>query len=300
MEAGMLIFVHPSAEHLARPVLRALGAARGDYEFRRFPDGEAYLRLSSACASRDVGVLATLTTPDDKLLPIAFLTDTARARGARSVGLIAPYLAYMRQDSRFRDGEALTSATFARLLSSSLDWLATIDPHLHRYDSLAEVYAIPTRAIEAAPAIARWVAAEVERPLLVGPDAESAQWVERVAELLGAPCTVLTKERRGDRDVEVSPVDLASFRDHTPVVLDDIISTGHTMLAALERLREAGARPAISIGIHAVFADTAFARLAERSRVVSCNTIVHPSNAIDVSAELAAGVALLLESLPGR
>jgi ribose-phosphate pyrophosphokinase len=296
----MLIYVHPSAEHLATPVVRALGATRADYEFRRFPDGEAYLRLGSVCEGRDVGVLATLTTPDDKLLPIAFLSDTARARGARSVGLIAPYLAYMRQDSRFRDGEALTSATFARILSSSIDWLATVDPHLHRYDSLAQVYAIPTRTIESAPAIARWVAAEVERPLLVGPDAESAQWVERVAELAGAPCTVLTKQRRGDRDVEVSPVDLSPWREHTPVVLDDIISTGHTMLAALERLREADARSAISIGIHAVFADTAFDKVAALSRVVSCNTIAHPSNAIDISAELAAGVAGLLASLPGQ
>ena len=184
--------------------MAALGAERGDHELRRFPDGEAYVRVRSGCADRDVLLLSSLTQPDDKLLPLAFLADAARDGGARRVGLVAPYLSYLRQDHRFHAGEAVTSRTFARLLSSCVDWLATIDPHLHRYRELAEVYSVPAQVIPSAPAIAGWIRREVERPLLIGPDAESAQWVERIAELAAAPSTVQVKLRRGDRDVSVS------------------------------------------------------------------------------------------------
>lgn len=62
----------------------------------------------------------------------------------------------MRQDKRFRPGEAITSRTYARLLSSSLDFLVTVDPHLHRWHSLDELFAIRTRVVAAAPAIAGW------------------------------------------------------------------------------------------------------------------------------------------------
>jgi ribose-phosphate pyrophosphokinase len=84
-------------------------------------------------------------------LPLLFAADTARDLGARRIGLVAPYLAYMRQDIRFHAGEAVTSRTFAAILSRHLDWLVTVDPHLHRYHELSEIYRIPTQVVHAAP-----------------------------------------------------------------------------------------------------------------------------------------------------
>jgi ribose-phosphate pyrophosphokinase len=149
--------------------------------------------------------------------------------------LVAPYLAYMRQDKRFKPGEAVTSRSYARLLSGHFDFLVTVDPHLHRWHSLDQIYTVPpgggSRAANRPLAGAAHCA-----PLLVGPDSESAQWVAEVARLAGAPWTVMAKTRRGDRDVRVKLAARGPWPGHTPVLLDDIVSTGHTMVAAAAAL----------------------------------------------------------------
>src|SRR6185503_12811188 len=121
-------------------------------------------------------ILCTLADPDAKFLPLIFAAATARELGAARVGLVAPYLAYMRQDRRFNPGEAVTSRYVAKLISGAFDWLVTVDPHLHRYGALGEIYTIPTRAIHAAPLMSDWIRRNVPDPLIVGPDSESEQW----------------------------------------------------------------------------------------------------------------------------
>jgi ribose-phosphate pyrophosphokinase len=233
-----------------------------------------------------------LGRPDDKFLPLMFAAAAARELDAAKVGLVSPYLAYMRQDRRFQPGEAVTSTYFARLLSSQIDWLVTVDPHLHRRESLAEIYSIPTQVMHAAPLISDWIRAEVKRPLLIGPDSESEQWVAAVACNAGAPHVVLWKMRRGDRDVEVSVPDVARWRDHTPVLVDDIVSTGRTMIETIGHLKREGMQPPVCIGVHGIFAVEAFSDLmaAGAGRVVTTNTIPHMTNSIDVTALLAHGV----------
>ena len=257
-------------------------------EFRQFPDGELYVRIGGALAD-DVAIVGNASS--DNFLRVAFLAGTARDLGATRVGLVAPYLAYMRQDSRFKPGEGVTARYFARLVSSTVDWMVTVDPHLHRFESLTHVYTIPTMIARAAPAIAQWIAREVDRPVLVGPDAESAQWVSAVAERCGAPFMILEKTRRGDRDVSVSAPD-GAWNGHTPVVIDDIVSTGRTMIEATRQLRAAGSAPPMCIAIHAVFADALNDTLIDAGArgIVTCNTIAHATNRICVADQLAATV----------
>ena len=238
---------------------------------------------------------SALDRPDAKFLPLIFAANTARDLGASKIGLIAPYLAYMRQDRRFHPGEAITSRSMARLLSANFDWLVTVDPHLHRYKSLGEIYSIPTRVLHAAPLIADWIAANVEKPVLIGPDAESAQWVGDVAGQVGAPFTVLEKTRRGDRDVEVRIRDGHAISGRAPVLIDDIISSGQTMLKAVRLLRQTTAIAPVCVAVHGVFAQGADEMLqAEGARLVTSNSVPHPTNAIDVSALLAEGMAALV------
>lgn len=291
-----VIFALPGNDALAAALAQHLGAELGRTEQRRFPDGESYSRLDTDVAGRHVVIAATLHNPDARFLPLAFLAATARELCARRVGLVAPYLAYMRQDARFRPGEAITSRLFARMLSNEIDWLVTVDPHLHRYPSLKTVYPIDTDVVAAAPAIAEWIKLNVERPLVIGPDEESAQWVSAVALAAGAPHVVLRKVRRGDRDVEVSLPEVERWRDRTPVLVDDIISTARTLAAAARHLRVAGMAPPVCIGAHAVFAGDAYEALlaAGVSRIVTCNTIPHASNAIDVVTALAEPVRVWL------
>ena len=267
-------------------------AKRGAVTLRRFPDGETYVRVESSIRGRALALVCTLDRPDDKVLPLLFLAATARDLGAASVGLVAPYLAYMRQDRRFADGEGVTSSYFASLLSGSVDWLVTVDPHLHRRASLDEIYTIPTEVVHAAPRVAEWIRTNVRRPLLVGPDSESAQWITAVAEAAGAPSLVLAKVRRGDRDVAVIVPDVERWHDHTPVLVDDIVSTARTMIATMGHLKRAGLPAPVCVGVHAVFAPGAYdeLRVAGAATIVTCNTIPHVSNIIDLSGDLARAV----------
>jgi ribose-phosphate pyrophosphokinase len=291
-----ILFALPGNEPMARTLADQAGLTLGTIELHRFPDGESLVRLQTPVAAHDVVLVCTLDRPDTKVLPLLFAAATARELGARRVGLVAPYLAYMRQDRAFRASEGVTSSYFARMLSAAFDWLVTVDPHLHRRHSLDEIYSMPSRVLHAAPLVARWIAAEVPDAVLIGPDEESEQWVGAVAAAASVPHTVLAKQRRGDRDVRVSTFDLSRWSDRTPVLLDDIVSTARTMIRTVEQLRRGSARRPICVAVHAIFADGAYDELnaAGAGLVVSCNTVLHQSNLIDVAPLVAEGLAAML------
>jgi ribose-phosphate pyrophosphokinase len=282
----------PGNEGATSALARGIPADLAVPEIRHFPDGELYVRLELDVNSRQVGIVCTLDRPDQKLVSLIFLARLARDLGASRVGIIAPYLAYMRQDRRFQPGEAESSLYFADLLSRAFDWLVTVDPHLHRHNSLAEIYTIPAHAAASAPIVSQWIRTHVAQPALIGPDSESKQWVESVAAQAGAPFVLLAKQRLGDREVRVSVPDPARLEGRTPVLVDDIVSTGRTMIESAKHLRAAGLPAPVCIGIHAVFAEGAYAALqaAGAARIVTTNTIPHVSNGIDVTPILAEAV----------
>jgi len=286
--SALHIIAMPRNEPLAASLAQLLGAEPGQLELRTFPDGETYLRFLTDIAGLSIIIVCTLDRPNDKLLPLIFASATARELGATKVGLVAPYLAYMRQDRRFNPGEAVTSREVAELISNAFDWLVTVDPHLHRYGSLAEIYRIPTRVVHAAPLVSQWIAANVPLPLIIGPDSESAQWVSAVAKAAGAPFTVLEKVRHGDRDVEISKNNLRDLSGRTPVLVDDIVSTGRTIIETVRQIRPLAASLPVCIAVHGIFADDSDQLLTSAgTRVVTSNSIPHSSNAIDLHSAIA-------------
>jgi ribose-phosphate pyrophosphokinase len=283
----------PDDRPLAAAVAKRLGVRLGNLAWRHYPDGESLITIDDDIAGADVVLFARLNSPDRKALPLWFAAQTARELGARRVGLVAPYLAYMRQDARFHAGESISANAFAKFLEQAVDWLVTVDPHLHRIAALGDVLRIPATAVAAAPQLANWIRNEVARPILIGPDGESAQWVAEVARVAGVPHEVLRKNRRGDRDVEVSLPDSGRLRGHTPVLVDDIVSTGRTLVAALEHLHPLPLPPAVCVVIHAIFAGDAWQALqrAGAGRIVSTDSIIHPTNAISLAEPIATAVA---------
>ena len=292
-----VVFAMPGNETMARSLSTHLSAELGTREIRQFPDGESYVRLDTPVENRVVILVCTLDRPDAKFLPLTFMAATARELGAARVGLVCPYLAYMRQDRRFHSGEAVTSVYFSKFLGGVFDWLVTVDPHLHRHHSLGEIVPVPAFAAHAAPLLASWVRANVPNPILIGPDSESEQWVAEVAADARAPYAVLEKTRKGDRDVEIAIPDLGANQDRTPVLVDDIISTGRTMIEAIRGLARKGYQRPVCLGVHAVFAGDAYLALrdAGAASVVTCNTIPHPSNAIETTEIIADAARKLIE-----
>jgi len=269
---------------LVKTLSQQLNASIGEYNTRQFPDGESYIRLLSDIQNKHCIVVADLSHPNKKYLPLLFLVDTLKELGAASVGLVAPYLSYMRQDRRFVDGEAITSKIFARSLSAHIDYLVTVDPHLHRYHSLDEIYNVPSKVIQGAPALANWLKNQ-ENLLLVGPDEESEQWVAGIASYSKHPFIIGKKNRYGDRNVEIKLPDISPYLDRTAVIIDDVISSGQTVLCCIGELQKQGLKSIKCAAIHGIFADNSDKTLLETglSALVTTNTIVHNSNNIDIA-----------------
>ena len=279
----------PLQRQLAESMASHLQARLGRLDWRRFPDAESLVAIDDALNGASVAIVASLHHPDEMALALRFAAETAREFGAQRVGLIAPYLAYMRQDKRFHAGEAINAPLFARFLEESFDWLVTADPHLHRNPTLSALYGIPARNVATAPLVADWIRDNVPNAIVIGPDSESEQWVADISARAGVPHQVLNKIRRGDQNVEVSLPDADAASGRTPVIVDDIVSSGRTVIETIGQLKRLGLAPPICVAIHAVFANDAYEQLlaAGAARVVSTDSIVHPSNAIYIGSLLA-------------
>lgn len=295
-----LLFIYPGNTELGRSLLNTQQFDEGKFLMRNFPDGETYLRIETEVSGHKVLVLCNLHQPNPQFLGLLLLAQKLKDDCALELILVTPYLPYMRQDIAFQPGEAITSKYFAQLISTHFTGLITIDPHLHRYKTLSEIYSIHTSVLKAMPFVARWITENVKNPIIVGPDIESEQWVKNVANACGTPYLILNKERFGDRDVKITDNGLSEFKQHTPVMVDDIISTGKTMIAASKLVKEAGLKKPVCIGIHALFVGDAYSELlqSEIERVVTCNTIQHLSNAIDIT-DLITEAMIEWKGLPG-
>lgn len=294
------VIAFPGNETLADALCRSVHGVRVELELRRFPDGESYVRVPAPCEGRTVVVACSLDRPDEKLVRLGLLAAHLREEGARHCILVAPYLAYLRQDRAFRSGECVSARHVLAALSSAFDGLVTVDPHLHRIDDLQAAMRVPVRVVHAAPQVGAWIRTQIPQALLVGPDSESRQWVEAAARVAGVPFAVLGKRRSGDRQVEVTLPDDLHLGGRTPVIVDDIVSSASTMMAVTQALLRHTATAPVCVAVHAIFSGDAAADLARAGagRVISVNTIAHPTNQIDVAPAIGAAVADLIQALP--
>jgi ribose-phosphate pyrophosphokinase len=270
-------------------------------ERHRFPDGELKLRLPEPLPQRLV-LLRTLAQPNEKLLELLLVAQTARSLGVQHLTLLTPYLAYMRQDIAFQPGEAISQRIVGQFLATLFDAVITVDPHLHRVSTLHEALpAANTLVLSGASLLSDLIATRRSAALLVGPDEESAQWVAKAAARHGLEHAVCRKLRHGDRSVHIELPHCVLTARHI-VLLDDVASTGHT-LAEAARLLLAGGAASVDVAVtHALFEANALPlmRAAGVSEVWSTDCVAHASNAVSMAASLAQALALIEAAKPGQ
>jgi ribose-phosphate pyrophosphokinase len=265
----------------------------------RFPDGELKLRLPVDGAGRlppHVVLLRSLHDPNEKLIELLLAARAARTLGTDHITLVAPYMAYMRQDIAFMPGEVVGQQVVGGFLAGLVDAVITVDPHLHRVATLQEAIALPQAIVlSGAEPLADLIALRRPGALLVGPDGESTQWIVQAAARHRFDYAVGTKVRHGDHDVAIELPPLQA-QGRAVVLLDDVASTGRTLAQTARLLRAAGAASVDVAVTHALFAGDALQTLYDAGvgEVWSTDCIPHASNAVPMAEPLALALRSLL------
>lgn len=244
----------------------------------RFPDNESLIRIPAS--AQTVILYRSLDNPDHKLIELLLAASAARDGGAERVILVAPYLAYMRQDKAFHPGEAVSQKVIGGLLASYFDGLVTVDPHLHRVANLSEaIPGIPALSLSAAPLLAALIDPK-DNPIIIGPDSESRQWTEAIARPLGLETLIATKQRLGDRQVSLTIAEVERAKGRRAIIVDDMISSGRTLAETAKLLRQAGATSVEAIVTHCLADpdDLAFMAAQRIDRIVSSDSIDGPTS----------------------
>ncbi|GAV19101.1 ribose-phosphate pyrophosphokinase [Mariprofundus micogutta] len=276
----------------AQSLAAELGFPCDEIRLHRFPDAEHRLQVPGSLPE-NVILFLSLDYPNEKLIELLLAAGAVRENGATRLLLVAPYLCYMRQDIAFHEGEAVSQQIIGKLLADTVDAVITVDPHLHRITRLQQAVPLDhALALTAAEPMAAFLAKQFEKPLLIGPDDESRQWVESIASGRGFDFTVATKERFGDRNVRIHLPEDKPVVGRDVVIVDDIASTGRTIIAAAQSIL-AGKPKSLSVLVtHALFAGDAETRIRELAvdHIWSTDSIKHPTNAIPLTSLLADGV----------
>ncbi len=265
-----------------------LGVAYAEVSIHRFPDGESRVALPPGLPERVI-FCQSLNNPNEKLVELLLAAKTARHLGAKHLTLVAPYLCYMRQDMAFTPGEAVSQTIVGEWLADCFDNVVTVDPHLHRISRLDQaVPAAQTVTLSAATQMGDYVREHAPGALLLGPDEESLEWVKVAAESAQSDYAVCNKVRNGDHDTDIALPSIDITGKHI-VLIDDIVSSGGTLISAAHRCLDEGASRVDAVVVHALFGEAVQRKLSAAgiTNVVSTDSVVHASNAIRLAPLLA-------------
>jgi ribose-phosphate pyrophosphokinase len=269
-----ILFTGRSLPDLGCKLAAALETTSGRCRIDDFPDGEIRVEVKEPLEGRTVCLLQSTSAPAGRnLLELLLLADACRRRGARYIVAVIPYFGYGRQDRRVSGEEPVGARLVADLLACRCDRILAIDLHTAAIEGFASV---PLLQLSAVPLLAEAFREHRQQDqVLVAPDAGAVKLAQHYGELLQLPVAYVEKMRRSDREVAVQAV-TGNVKDRAPVLVDDMISTGGTMAAAVEALLEAGARPEASIIVsHCLLVGQAESRLVQLPvrRIVTTDSV---------------------------
>lgn len=288
----MIIISCSHGLHLAKKIAAKLKKPYSALEVTHFPDSEIKLRFKADVKGRDVVLVQSFYgNVNDCVIEALFAAETARDLGAKKITLAAPYFPYLRQDRRFNPGECISLRTIAQNVDEDFDKVIIMDPHLHREKTLKHIFKISSKRLTANPLIVDYIKKKVKNPLIIGPDWESYKWAQRIAEKVGCDFAIMEKERYSARNVKVKLSKKINIKSKNLVFIDDIISTGHTLLEAIKAMRKLGAKKVTCFAVHGILVENALEKLRKAgATVITTNTIPNPAAKIDISGVIAKAV----------
>lgn len=279
----MIIVGGSSSRDLAKELAAILQCTYVQAATTRFPDGECYTRIDHKELDDDV-VIVQNTYPDGNMIEMFLLQDAVRRLGAKTITLVIPYFGYARQDRVFKLGEPESARVVAEHLDMVCDRVITVD--IHKEDVL-RYFKCPNEDLKAAGAIADYFM-DKSIDLVLSPDLGAIERAKSVADRMGLKSDHLTKVRLSGSEVKMSPAEM-DCEGKNILIVDDMISTGGTIIAAAHALREAGASGVSVACTHGVFVDNAIERLTGSSldTILCCNTLENELSHISVAPIIA-------------
>lgn len=289
----MVMIIGGSAStYLAYKVAKVGGFPIIPIESKLFPDGERYIRVLEDVKGREVAVIQSMyKTPDSYLLEFLFIVRTLKELGAKRIIGVIPYFPYARQDTRFNPGEVISLNVVSSLIEESgVNEVITVDMHLHRYTNINEVFKVPAQNLSAMEYIAKYIATNynLKDTVVIGPDEESEQWAKKVALVLKCDYDVLEKERISADEVKVVPPEV-KVKGKDVIIVDDIVSTGGTMVEAIKVVLKLGARRVIGACTHALLIGNALEKIYRTGiyDFIATDTIPSPVSVVSIAKSLA-------------
>ncbi|MFH1642810.1 MAG: ribose-phosphate diphosphokinase [Nanoarchaeota archaeon] len=271
--------------HIAEKIASKLKKPYSPLEVTHFPDSEIKLRFKINVKNKKVILVQSFyKNVNDCLIEALFAAETAKDMGAKKVILVAPYFPYLRQDKRFSPGECISLRTVAKNIDDDFSEVYIIDPHLHREKTLSHIFKIRSNKLTANPLIINYIKNKIKKPLIIGPDWESYKWAQKIAEEIGCDFAIMEKKRYSARNVKVKLNKKINISDRNLVFIDDMISTGHTLLEAIKAMKKIGAKKVICFAVHGIFVENALSKLKKAgATVITTNTIPNSVGKIDVT-----------------
>ena len=289
-----LVLGGSAGEHIAVKLTPLLNAELGEIEVKRFPDGETYIRILPDVKGRDVIYVNSLQRgPNDLVIETLFTVATLKELGAKKVVAVIPYMSYARQDERFNPGEVVSIEVLGRLFRTvEPDMIYTIDMHLHRIGDPSKVFGPNIRNLTAVRELGKYIKKfhDISNSVVIGPDEESEQWARVMAdELGGVEYAILEKKRLTAEEVVIEVRGGLNVEGKDVVIVDDIISTGGTMVEAIKALRKLGVRSIIIAATHMLLVGKALPRILRLlpKDIVGTDTVLSPLSKVSVAPVIA-------------
>lgn len=287
----MLIIGCSHGKHLASKVAKKLKKPYSELKVKKFPDNELGVRYLTSIKKKVVVLIQSFYGEiNDCLIEILFAAYTAKDLGAKKIILVAPFFPYLRQDKRFKAGDCISIEVLGKLIDSIFNCILIIDPHLHREKDLHHIFNIKSKKLTANKKIADYINKKhnIKNSLIIGPDWESYRWAGKVADMLKCDSVILEKKRLSGRKVIVKLNKNIDLNGKNIIIIDDMISTGNTLIEAIKNLKKLGAKKFDIIAVHGIFAENALEKLRKMNvRVVTTNTIPNKASKIDISGLIA-------------